>query len=336
MYNNHFLTYLRQERTRLLPKVNQFLQFTNVKIEESIRRSSYTNSNSYGVRLLAEIIKSVDLEVVIPLYLDKKFDLTDLTFMIRELEQPIDSRVVKTRPSSNYFISSRVKCDEVIIPVRRKHPMIDIPHYVSYQDARWDNIRPFRMMDISDCDLVYTAHQAKLLYHGVGPKFVVYTLDTVSLVSKFLSYFESHSTDGNLELIIMNFLHEEIVIPTLVKDSVSLWIRNNFRKTLISGSPLRSFTMTLWDNINGDTLGTTFNAAQRDVEALRTDLIKGSISPLVALSSLKLSPDTTFTQYYLELGKNSIPGQYATLGYLYPPPLMVGDDPRHHISIQAP
>jgi len=110
----------------------------------------------------------------------------------------------------------------------------------------------------------------------------------------------------------MNFLHEEIVIPTLVKDSVSLWIRNNFRKTLISGSPLRSFTMTLWDNINGDTLGTTFNAAQRDVEALRTDLIKGSISPLVALSSLKLSPDTTFTQYYLELGKNSIPSPDST------------------------
>jgi hypothetical protein len=302
MISVNFTKYLKPVPSRYLPRVNLFVDYLGLKIKDGISRASYTSVNSYGARLLIEITKTVDLSEV----LSMKDPSDYLLSITKDLEKFIDVRTGK-HTTKSLFVNTKQNCFELITPSRRRNPLQEIPLEKDYNHPEWSKIRPLRIIDMSACDLTYKVYNGRLDYYSRGPTYVVYSLDCFALVVKFLSYYKSTKHTNDLDQLLLDFLHNEIIVPTLLSDSVALWLRNVYKQQLITSSRLESSTATIWDNVNIDTLGTDFSGAMVDIQHLKNDLRNENISTLTVLSSLIMSPDgSSFTDYYLDICETSM------------------------------
>ena len=301
MIGSRFITYLKPVPPRHLSRVNLFLSFLNFKIDDGTMRASYLTSNSYGMRLLTQIIKLADLDTLLLPDDPYKRRGSNLISWVKDLEKPIDVRQGK-RTQSSLFIKSKQPCFELMIPSRRRNPLVEIPYGKPWSHSDWRKIKPFRITEMGPCDLIFKVFDERLDYTKQGPTHAIYTLDCFALVSMFVAYYQDQSSVPDLDQLILTFLHNEIVIPTLLNDSTALWLRNIYRQQFMSGSILSQKTPTVWDTITTDTLGADFNGAMVDIDHLKKDLRKGSISDLSALSSLLMTTkDQSLTSYYKEL-----------------------------------
>lgn len=314
MIGHGFRSFLKEKPPRYLPKVNLFIEFLKFKSDEAINRASYINNNTYGIRLLSEIIKASDIASLLLTTKDQRALINAVNEQTKELEKYIDIRNGKTTTNS-LFINSSTACFELISPSRRMNPLIDIPFDKDYKDPKWTTIKPFRIVDMSSCDLTFKVYNDQLDYYSRAPTYSIYTLDCFALVCKFIAYYKANPK-GDIDQSILNFLHYEIIVPTLINDSVSIWMRNVYSQQFMTDSPLESKTATMWDNVNIDTLGTEFTAAMVDIVHLKTDLVNESIDPLTVMSSLILSTDKkNFISYYKELIETT--GSPSNLNYAW-------------------
>jgi hypothetical protein len=298
---DRILRYLKPVPPRHLSRVNLFLSFLNYKVDDARLRASHITPNGYGSRLLIDIIKMADIEYLIQDRKDDKILGPYLLSILKDIEKPIDPRIGKTT-TRNLFIQSRKPCFELMTPSRRKNPLSDIPLGQPYTDPRWRKIKPFRVVDMGPCDLVFKVDTDCLSYRHNGPSNVIYALDCYALVAQFVAYYRSLKSPVDIDQVILDFIHYEVIVPTLLTDSVSLWMRNIYRQQLITNSRLESHTSSISDYVNTDSLGSDFSGAMVDVQHLQNDLISESISGLAALSSLSISPSgESFTEYYREL-----------------------------------
>ncbi len=312
MIGDRFVNHLKSVPPRYLSKLNLFLEFLSRKNSLAQARANHLTPNGYGSRLLESIIKLSNLKEI--LTLDSK-DLSSYLLWIRkDLEKPIDVRQ-GNYSSKQLFIKSTTLCHELMTIGRTVNPLLDIPFEASYADAKWQKINPFRICDMGTTDLKFDVHTDYLYYRTHGPTYAVYSLDVIALVAKFVAYTKTLSNLSDIDQIILDFIHQEIIIPTLLNDSLSLWLRNIYKQQFLSVSPLESYTSTIWDVTNIDTIGSDFNSAMEDVLHIRQDLKNQSITYQTALSSLPLSTDgESFTNYYKNLyTTTSVPNEQAFL-----------------------
>lgn len=301
MPGGRFVQYLKPVPPRHMARLNLFMGFLNNKVNDGIMRASHLTPNGNGSRLLTEIIKLADLDTL--LIKDDPYKRTGpgLIPIIKDLEKPIDVRIGKHTMHS-LFIKSKTPCFELITPSRRNNPLGDIPWDMPYDHPSWKDVRPLRISDMGTADLKFNVHTDYLTYAKHGPTHAVYSLDCFALVSKFIAYYKYQKSVTNLDQCILGFIHNDVVIPTLLNDSLSIWLRNTYKQQLLSSSPLESHTSTIWDNITIDTIGSDFTGAMVDIQNLKRDLKNQSISAQTVLNSLLLSSDKkSFSSYYTEL-----------------------------------
>jgi hypothetical protein len=301
MIGERFVRFAKEAPPRTMPRLNNFVSFLQRKTTDAIMRASHITPNGYGSRLLVDIIKLADLDVLLKKDTDQYRLPSYLLSITKDLEKPIDVRQGK-HTTNQLFIHSRQPCFELLTPSRRLSPLAEIPFDQPYSNARWDTIQPLRIADMGTTDLRFQVYNDQLSYQHHGPTHVVYSLDCLALVAKFVSYYQAQSSVPNLDQCLLNFVHSEIIVPSLLKDSLALWLRNIYRQQLLSASPLESHTSTIWDVVNIDTLGSDFSAAMIDINHLKTDLKNQSISSQTAMSSLVLGINgESFTSYYKNL-----------------------------------
>lgn len=301
MVGNRFFSYLKPQPPRHLTRVNLFLDFLGRRIQDGTTRASYITPNGYGSRLLMDIIKTADLDTLLlsgdPLHKTGE----GLLAIVRDLEKVVDVRVGKSTPRQ-LFIGSKRPCYELIAPSRRANPLWEIPYTKPYTHPDWVNVRPLRIVEMGPCDLTFRVFNDRLDYSRQGPPHALYTIDCFALVTKFIAYYRAQPQVLNLDQAILDYLHGDVIIPTLLNDSVALWMRNIYQQQLMTASPLESHNATFWDTMMVDTLGSDFTGAMVDVQHLKTDLENQSITDLVALSSLLITPDRqSVTEYYNQL-----------------------------------
>lgn len=310
MIGERFVRYLKDVQPRSMNRVNLFVNFLDHKIIDATRRASYITPNGYGSRLFVEIIKLANLDTLL-LPGDPYHRVGDYLLSItKDLEKPIDVRIGK-HTSQSLFIYSKSHCFELMTPSRRQNPLLEIPFQSPYDDPIWKTIQPFRISDMGTTDLRFQVFNDKLSYNHHGPTHVVYSLDCMALVAKFVAYYRAQKYVANLDQCLLDFVHTEVIVPTLLKDSMALWLRNIYRQQLLSASPLESHTSTIWDVVNIDTIGSDFTGAMFDIQHLRTDLKNHSISHQTTMSSLILGTDNqSFTSYYKQLfNTTTVPNQ---------------------------
>lgn len=301
MIGSRFLRYLKPVPPRHMTRLNLFMGFMKNKIDDGIMRASHLTPNGYGSRLLMEIIKLADLETLLITGDPYKRTGEGLFPIVKDLEKPIDVRIGR-HTTSSLFVKSKTPCFELVTPSRRKNPLAEIPFDQPYDHPSWKAIRPLRIVDMGTCDLRFSVHTDYLTYQKHGPTHVVYALDCFALVTKFIAYYRAQKFIANLDQTILDFIHNDVVIPTLLNDSLAIWLRNIYKQQLITASPLESHTSTIWDVITIDTIGSDFTGAMVDVQHLKDDLRKQSITAQTALASLLLSTKKqSFTEYYTEL-----------------------------------
>jgi len=309
MPGDRFVRYLKPVAPRNLPKLNLFLDYLAYKTEDSKMRAAHITPNGYGSRLLVAIIKLADLDVIL------KFDhpsklVNHLSFILKDLEKLIDVRTGK-HTTHNLFIKSRQPCFELISPSRRQIPLLEIPFSNSYAESQWTEISPLRVNDMCSCDLKFSVHTDYFHFNNRGPTHVLYSLDCMALVAKFVAYYKYTQSNKDLEQTLLDFVHNEIIVPSLLRDTVAVWMRNSVKQQFITDSPLSSYTSTVGDNITTDTVGSDFNGAMLDLVKLKEDLINQSITAQTALSSVLLTSDKlSFSKYFIDLNlTTSVPKQ---------------------------
>jgi hypothetical protein len=284
-----------------MPRLNQFTRFLGRKIDDATMRASHITPNGYGSRILVDIIKLADMEVITNLTaIDQPF-VSYLLSILKDLEKPIDVRVGK-HTTHSLFIRSRTYCFELMTASRRRDPLSEIPWDKPYGHADWDNVKPLRIADMGTAELKFQVYNEQLMYPHRGPTHVVYSLDCFALVCKFTAYYQSLTKVENLDQCLLDFVHHEVIVPALLNDSLAIWLRNTYKEQFLSVSPLASHTSTIWDVVTIDTIGSDFTGAMVDVQHLRDDLQKSAITDLTVFSSLILGADgASFTDYYREL-----------------------------------
>ncbi len=298
----HRLTYaIRPTTPRPMTRLHLFLSFLKTKQIEATKRSEYLTPNGNGTRLLTAILKTADLEAMIRTDKYTDYIVNILYPMVKDLEKHIDVRR-GNYTANKLFIKTKNACFEMITPVRTEYPLENIPFDVPYDDPRWNTIRPFRIVELGACDLTFSLHTDYLQYRKHGPTHAVYTLDCFALVTKFIAYYKSRVTVPNFDQCILDFLHDDIIIPTLQEDSLALWLRNIYRSQFILNSPLESRTSTVWDAIVTDTLGSDFTGAMMDVHRIKKEIENNAISLRTLVSSLPLTTtNKSFSVYYTQL-----------------------------------
>jgi hypothetical protein len=301
MIGDRLVRHIKTVPPRTLPRLNLFVNFMGRKIDDGSNRASYITPNGYGSRLLVQIIKLADLDsLLLP---GDPYDRIgeELLSIVRDLEKPIDVRVGK-HTTKSLFIQSKSNCFELMTASRRKDPLNEIPFDRPYDHPDWRDIRPFRICDMGTTDLRFQVYNDVLMYQKQGPTHAIYALDCFALVSKFIAYYKAQSYVPNRDQCILDFVHNDVIVPTLLNDSVAIWLRNIYRQQLLSASPLESHTATMWDAVNIDTLGTDFTGAMVDIQYLRDTLKNQNISNQTAMSSLVLSTQgESFAEYYKTL-----------------------------------
>ena len=298
MLGSRFSRYAKPMPPRHFSRLDLFARFLNHRVKDATMRASHITPNGYGSRLLVEIIKLADLNVIL-----STGDLPSyLLPILKDLEKPIDPRNGR-HTTKSLFIKSGSPCFELISPSRLPNPFITIPWDKPYEDPTWSEIRPLRMVDLGTADLHFSAHSGYLTYTTRGPTHAVYTLDCLSLIGKFVAYYKSRTMVDNVDQVILDFLHTEIITPMLLNDSASIWLRNLYKQQLLTGSPLEFHTSTMWDVVTSDVIGPDVTGAVADIIHIKRDLINQTINPQTALSSLPGSPSgdslaTYFTRLY--------------------------------------
>ena len=301
MIGERFVRYLKNTPPRNMSRLNLFIHFLHRKMEDATVRASYTTPNGYGSRLLVDIIKLADLDTLL-LPGDPYHKVGDYLLSItKDLEKPIDVRIGK-HTTKSLFIKSKTPCFELMTPSRRKNPLYEIPFESDYYSDAWKSIKPFHIVDMGTTDLRFQVYSDQLMYQKQGPTHVIYTLDCMALVAKFVAYYKAQPYVVNRDQCLLDFVHKEIIVPILLQDSLALWLRNIYKQQFLIASPLESHTSTIWDIVNIDTIGSDFTGAMVDIQHLKTDLKNQSISNQTVFSSLLLNTQQqSFTEYYKEL-----------------------------------
>lgn len=301
MIGDRIVRYIKRTPPRTMPKLNQFIGFLNRKIDDAIMRASYITPNGYGSRLLVDIIKLADLEKILDPDLPTERLIDHLVWINRDLEKPIDVRIGRYTTRS-LFINSKTPCFELVTASRRQNPLAEIPFGMDYRASEWDSIQPLRISDMGVTDLRFQVYSDQLIYQRQGPTHAVYSLDCMALVAKFVSYYKAQTRILNLDQTILDFVHREVIVPSLLRDSLAIWLRNIYRQQFLLSSPMESSNSTMWDVVNIDTLGSDFNGAMADIFHLKEDLKKQSVTTNTVLASLLLGSDgKSFTDYYKDL-----------------------------------
>lgn len=309
MVGERFIRFIKPVPPRGVPKLHLFLEYLNHKTQDAKARARHITPNGYGSRLLVAIIKLADLETIL------KFDNTSklsshLLFILKDLEKLVDVRAGK-HTTTTLFIKSKTPCFELMFPTRRQNPLYEIPFGESYDSPSWSMIKPLRVCDMGATDLKFNIHTDYFHYSNHGPTHALYGLDCMALVAKFVAYYKSLKTVDDIDQCLLDFVHNEIIVPSLVEDTTAIWLRNAFKEQLIVNSPLESRTATIWDNITTDSIGSDFTGAMRDVTRLKDELKNQSLTPQSFLSSLLMTEDrVSFSQYFTDLTKTAaVPNQ---------------------------
>lgn len=301
MIGDRFVRYLKPVPPRSMSRLNLFINFLDRKAADATNRASHTTPNGYGSRLLVDIIKLADLDNILSMGSPSDRLGEYLLPIAKDLEKPIDVRIGK-HTTQSLFIRSKSPCFELMTLSRRKNPLSEIPFKAPYSHPDWAKIQPLRIVDMGTMDLRFQVYSNQLMYDRHGPTHAVYSLDCVALVAKFVAYYRAQPQIINRDQTLLDFVHKEVIVPTLLRDSMAIWLRNIYRQQLLSASPLESHTSTIWDVVNIDTIGSDFTGAMIDINHLKNDLKSQAISAQTAMSSLLLGPDgEDFTSFYTQL-----------------------------------
>lgn len=307
MIGSRLIRYLRPVPPRYMSRLHLFMGFLNGKVTDATMRASHITPDGYGSRLLTEVIKLADLDTLLtPGDPNHRTNGEYLLSITRDLEKPVDVRIGK-HTTRSLFIHSKTPCYELITPSRRKNPLLDLPIGKPYSHPDWKTVKPLRISDMGPSDLSLRVYNDRIDYLRAGPTYAIYSLDCLALVTMFVAYYKAQKNVVDLDQTILDFIHFEVIVPTLLNDSVALWLRNVYRQQLLFASPLESHTSTIWDNVTIDVIGSDFTGAMVDVQHLKEDLKSQSISDLTALSSLLVTKDSQdIMSYYRDLYETTI------------------------------
>lgn len=297
MIGNRFTRYLKHTSPRHLSRVQLFVSYLEYRVKDATNRASHITPNGYGSRLLVDIIKLSDIDALIRSTNPYEY----IEPILKDLEKPVDPRNGR-HTTRSLFVKSRTPCFELISPSRLINPILDIPFDKEYDDPAWSSVSPFRVVEMGTSDLHFSVHSGYLHYPSHGPTHVVYTIDCAALVLKFLAYYKAKSTNDDRDQLILDYVHNEVTIPSLLHDSTAIWLRNLYKQQLLTGSPLEFHTSTMWDVITTDVVGPNIAGAITDVIHVKNDLINQSFQPQAVLSSLLVSPSgESFSNYFTQL-----------------------------------
>lgn len=217
-------------------------------------------------------------------------------------------------------------CKEYMFPTSTGDVFNDLPFGKGWDD--WISVKPLTIRLLPTSELTFYALGEKLQYRHDLPTIALFTLDCTALVMKYLSYLNAKNINvfrDNEKSTLPQWLHQYVVYPTLIKDSVSLWMTGQYQRQLLAATPVTgSFQDYAWVSATAGRIGSQYPQAIQDITYLISQLESGSVTPNTFISSLYLPDNTSVINESNRLSKSSISSytQYRWGEYLSLTPLL--------------
>lgn len=253
-------------------------------------KASHTIYRTNGIRHLLLILKE-SRHFFVPGYSvsAKQFEVTveSLARSVSRTFDPTQSGIT----NRDFFVKSSSPFTEILFLSNLVNPLSRLPSDIGYYTG-WRNIRPLRMVEMSDMPLTFDVDNQTLNYRYATSGFGVFALDPAALILKYESFRREFSRpDDTEDATMVRYLVRDVIEPCLLNDSFALWMRNLYRNILTEQNPDYPYLDAYWPTETTQVVGAGYANFLREVEQIKDGLINKTVYADRILNSLPVSSD---------------------------------------------
>lgn len=274
-------------------------------------KASHTIYRTNGIRHLLLILKE-SRHFYVPGYSEsaKQFEVTveSLARSVSRTFDPTQSGIT----NRDFFIKSPSSFTEILFLSNLVNPLSRLPANIGYYSG-WRQIRPLRMVEMSDMPLSFNVDNQTLNYRFAPSGFGVFALDPAALILKYESFRREFSRPEDTEdSSMLRYLVRDVIEPCLLNDSFALWMRNLYRNILSEQNPDYPYLDSYWPTETTQIVGAGYQNFLREVGQIKDGLINKTLYADRVLNSLPVSSDNIPIAIWMkELQSNvTLPNQY--------------------------
>lgn len=319
MFDTSFNYLLSPTTFRYSSKLTQSVQ-SLTRIKDSITSRYFINrgSQSKGSVLLQHLLENAFVfeKVLLEKDLFARYlnVIQPMVPTISRIIDPVANHIIRT---TDYFIKDNgvSNKEEYFIPVTVKNSELRIPYTLDWNV--WKNIRPFRLMNVTNPVLTYNIQTDMLIYKR-PPRVSVFTVDIGLLVMQYSVYLDNFQLTPNT-VDIVDYLHKYVIFPCLSQDPLNIWLLQNYISVMDTIRLVQNGDVDFQYAVaNQGRLGSQFIVFYEELEKYVTDLKNGNTKGSTLFKGLPLQ-NTDAQDYFIYLKNNvELPNlsQYNSCEYM--------------------
>ena len=317
LFRRAFQNYLKPMPPKIYPRLDAYLRFLNREILSTIER--YQNAppmQNPGMMTLEYILNQLPIE--------EMRKEKDQTKRYRKFIEPTLDTLGRSfdcvqthKAKAVSFLESGYSAKEYMVSVRCENPFTQMPIGKGWQE--WKEMKPFRLVFCNSRELTFQTYQDKIKFGKDQPSLMVYTLNAPMLAMMYTEYLNTLSAIPTGTLL--SFLHHYIIFPSLLRDNVTLWLRDRYLFCIEGTIPNnnKGFEDAIWKTAYDGRVGAQYPQFIEDIYALIKLGMQGNVYPNVLLSSFLLLENISVLDYFDHFRKSTqLPSlrQYSWIEYL--------------------
>lgn len=274
---------------KVLPKWESFIKQLSERQNFLKLRYLSTELGDYPyVILVEEIMKNCEEELLTVLSIKENFNRC-LYLMEPKVRFFIESSFDSVRNRAFYlktfFLnqSSSKQPIEIVIPVMRKDPMMDLP-LMNYEYMEWEKVVPIKIHYHDSLELVSNlVTDPRVKFKQEGANIGIVTIDIIALILKYVNYIDNLG-ESNIEPgLLRTFLKEEVFFH-FHEDIIEIWLINLINEIMTCESEQDVRELSEYYQSNG-LIFSDFENYFLDLFRNLQDMKEGKLNPIQLLNS---------------------------------------------------
>ncbi|MBR2124274.1 MAG: hypothetical protein IJ934_03730 [Acetobacter sp.] len=224
LFQRAFQNYLKPMPPKIYPRLGAYLRFLEREVFSTLER--YKNSSPLehsGMMMLEYVLTMLPIEDMRKERDQSRRYRTFIEPALNTLGRSFDS-IQNHATKAVSFLDSCYSAKEYMVSVTCEKPLTQMPIGKGWQ--AWKEMRPFRLVVCTSHELSFQTYQDKIKFGEDQPDLMVYTLNVPMLAMMYTEYLNALGSIPPDALPC--FLHRYVVFPSLLRDNVTLWVRNQY------------------------------------------------------------------------------------------------------------
>lgn len=284
---------------KYLSKLCHYVDFLTMQRDYAQSRvQTFPSRNANGIALLERIISMADVDALHGISSDMRAWTAGIAPYTEDFNRMFNA-VTLSHGVNSHFIRNEtqgIKCKEYLLAVSTTDPLMDFPFGQGWDS--WKDLRPLRLVNVDSNELTFHTFYDQLSFRNQPAIRAVITIDSGLLVMQYLKYLEYAEQKNLPEISVAEYLHTYVVIPSLQKDALSLWLLKVYTRILRVDTGIYSPMDSYWESANYGRIGGWYNQTVEEVRDLATWVTSTQMLPCRFLSSLNMPDGSNVNKAY--------------------------------------